>query len=63
VEWGGWVQRNPEANRALIGEVIDRIASGALSPVMPFLRPLTDAAAVCSELMERRALGKIAFVP
>ena len=62
VEWGGWVQRNPEANRALIGEVIERIASGALSPVMPFLRPITEAAAVCSELMERRALGKIALI-
>lgn len=63
VEWGGWVQRNPEANRALIGEVIDAIADGRLSPVAPFERPLSDAAAVCSELMERRAVGKIAFMP
>lgn len=63
VEWGGWVQRNPQANQVLVNEVIDAIGTGRLSPIAPFVRPLTDAADVCSELLTRRAVGKIAFVP
>ena len=63
VEWGGWVMRQPEANRALIGEVVDAIDRGELHPVAPFERPLADAGAVFSELLNRKALGKIVLVP
>lgn len=62
VEWGGWVQRNPAANRALIDEVIAAIGDGRLRPVAPFERPLADTAAVCTELLTRQAVGKIALV-
>ena len=63
VEWGGWVMRNQDANRALIVEVVDAIDRGELHPVAPFERPLADAGAVFSELLNRRAVGKIVLVP
>ena len=63
VEWGGWVQRNPDANRAMMGEVIDAIATGRLTPPDPARRPLDEAGAVLADLLERRAVGKIVLVP
>jgi NADPH:quinone reductase len=63
VEWGGWVGRNPDANRAMIAEVVDAIADGTLHPVAPFERPLHEAPAVFNELLTRQAVGKIVLVP
>ena len=63
VEWGGWVMRQPDENRAMIAEVVDAIAKGELHPVAPFERPLADAGAVFSELLNRKAVGKIVLVP
>lgn len=63
VEWGGWVMRNQDENRAMIRDVIDAIGAGSLRPVAPFERPLSDAAAVYQELLTRQAVGKIALIP
>ena len=63
VEWGGWVMRYPEENRALVAEVVAAIAAGDLHPVAPVERPLDDAAATLLDLLERRAVGKIVLVP
>ena len=63
VEWGGWVGRNPEANREMILEVVDAIARGELHPVAPFERRLDEAATVCNELLTRQAVGKIVLIP
>ncbi|MEZ5255544.1 MAG: hypothetical protein R2705_01210 [Ilumatobacteraceae bacterium] len=63
VEWGGWVGRNREANRAMIDEIVAAIGSGSLHPVQPTERPLEDAGQVLSDLLERRAVGKIVLVP
>lgn len=63
VEWGGWVQRNPDANRAMMADVVDRIGRGELRPVAPSTRPLDQAAPVLADLLERRAVGKIVLVP
>lgn len=63
VEWGGWVPRNLAENRAMIGEIVDAIARGDLHPVTPTRRPLTEARAVLSELLDRQAAGKIVLVP
>ncbi len=63
VEWGGWVPRHLDENRAMIGEIIDAIASGELHPVRPVRRPLTEARDVLTDLLERRAAGKIVLVP
>ena len=63
VEWGGWVPRNMEENRAMIDEIVDAIARGELHPVTPTERPLTDARAVLSELLNRETAGKVVLVP
>jgi NADPH2:quinone reductase len=63
VEWGGWVMRQPAENRAMVEEVVEAIAAGSLHPVAPVERPLADAGAVLSDLLERRAAGKIVLVP
>jgi NADPH2:quinone reductase len=63
VEWGGWVPRNQERNRAMIGEIVDAIARGELKPVAPFERKLEEAGRVLAELLGRRAVGKIVLVP
>jgi NADPH:quinone reductase len=63
VEWGGWVPRNVEENQAMIAEILQAIAAGELHPVTPTERPLTEARAVLSELLNRQAAGKIALVP
>jgi NADPH2:quinone reductase len=63
VEWGGWVMKHPDENRVLVAEVLDRIAAGDLHPVAPQERPLEEAGAAISDLLERRAAGKIVLVP
>ena len=63
VEWGGWVPRHQEENKAMIGDIVAAIDRGDLKPVAPFERPLEDAGAVLSELLGRRAVGKIVLVP
>jgi NADPH2:quinone reductase len=63
VEWGGWIMRARDENRAMIGEVVAAIDEGRLHPVAPTQRPLEDAGAVFADLLERRAVGKIVLVP
>jgi NADPH:quinone reductase len=63
VEWGGWVMRYPEENKAMIAEVVAAIAAGELHPVAPFERPLAEGAEVLNELLTRRAVGKIVLIP
>jgi len=63
VEWGGWVPRHIDENRAMIAEIVSAIEGGQLHPVAPFERPLEEAAAVLAELRDRKAVGKIVLVP
>lgn len=63
VEWGGWVPRNQAENREMIAEIVAAIAGGELHPVTPTRRPLAEARAVLSELLDRQAAGKIVLVP
>jgi len=63
VDWGAWVGRNGEANRALLAEVVDRIAAGDLDPVEPVVYPLTEAARALRDLAGRKVAGKVALVP
>jgi NADPH2:quinone reductase len=63
VDWGAWVGRNQEANRALLAEVVARIATGDLDPVEPVTYPLSEASRALRDLAERRIAGKVALVP
>jgi NADPH2:quinone reductase len=63
VDWGAWVGRNGDANRALLAEVVERIAAGDLAPVAPVAYPLREAARALRDLADRRVAGKVALVP
>jgi NADPH2:quinone reductase len=63
VDWGGWAGRNPEANDAILAEVLERIDSGDLSPVEPVSYPLSDAARALHDLESRKISGKVALIP
>jgi NADPH2:quinone reductase len=63
IEWGGWVPRNMAENREMIGEIVAAIDQGQLHPVAPTQRPLDDAGQVLSDLLQRRAVGKIVLIP
>jgi NADPH2:quinone reductase len=63
VEWGGWVPRHLDENKAMIAEIVAAIERGELHPVAPFERPLAEAADVLAELLNRKAVGKIVLVP
>ena len=63
VDWGAWVSRNGDANRALLSEVVERIAAGDLDPVEPVTYPLHEAARALRDLADRKVAGKAALVP
>jgi len=63
VDWGAWVGRNQDANRALLREVVERIGAGDLDPVEPVTYPLADAARALQDLADRKIAGKVALVP
>ena len=63
VDWGAWAMRWPAAQKALLGDLLDRIADGSLHPPAPHERPLDDAGAVLRDLLDRRTRGKIVLVP
>lgn len=63
VDWGAWVGRNGDANRALLAEVVERIAAGDLEPVEPVAYPLREAARALRDLADRQVAGKVALVP
>jgi NADPH2:quinone reductase len=63
IEWGAWVGRDPQGNRTMLDELLALAASGRLHPAEPAARPLAEAGAVLTDLLERRVTGKVALVP
>lgn len=63
VEWGAWVGRDPAGNRAMLDELLALAGSGRLHPAEPAARPLAEAGAVLTDLLERRVTGKVVLVP
>lgn len=63
IDWGAWAMRNGEAQRELLGEVLDAVADGRLHPSAPSERPLAEAGAVLRDLLERRLRGKVVLTP
>ncbi len=63
VEWGGWVMRNVQENAAMVRDVLGAIHAGKLQPIAPEERTLAQAGSAVSDLLERRAAGKIVLVP
>ena len=63
VDWGAWTLRAGDENRVLVAELLSMVADGRLHPPVPSERPLTDAARVMEELIDRRVSGKVVLVP
>ena len=63
VDWGGWTFKDPLGNRSLIDELMGMVADGSLHPTAPGTRPLEDAAAVMTGLIDRSIAGKVVLVP
>jgi len=63
VDWGAWSRRDPAGNRALVADVLARVADGALHPVAPATYPLERAAEALTALAGRQVTGKLALLP
>lgn len=58
VDWGAWMLRNPDGQRALMGDLLAWVEQGVLQPGEPTAYPLSDAARALSDLLGRRMNGK-----
>jgi len=63
IDWGAWTMRQPDANRALLAELMTLVADGRLQPVEPTTYPLDQASTALTDLLERRVVGKVVLVP
>ena len=63
IDWGAWAMRNGPEQAALLAEVLAAVADGRLHPSAPTERPLAEAGAVLSDLLERRLRGKVVLTP
>jgi NADPH:quinone reductase len=62
VSYGGFAKRDPEANRALVGQLLAWVRDGSLRPRISATYPLDDAPAALEALLSRNATGKIVLV-
>ena len=63
IDWGAWAMRNGPEQAALLAEVLDAMTDGRVHPSAPTERPLSEAGAVLSDLLERRLRGKVVLTP
>jgi NADPH2:quinone reductase len=63
VEWGGWALRNPDANRALVNDLLAAAGAGRLHPATPAVAKLDEVVRVLRDLEERRVAGKVVLIP
>jgi NADPH2:quinone reductase len=63
VDWGGWMFRDPDGNQQVLAHLADLVGRGQLHPTVPTEFPLSDAARVMSDLIDRLLVGKAVLVP
>jgi len=59
VSWGTWTQREPQAQRKLMADIVNWCAQGKLSAHVQEAYPLAQVAAALNMLATRKAMGKI----
>ncbi|MEM9739178.1 MAG: NADPH:quinone oxidoreductase family protein [Pseudomonadota bacterium] len=59
VFWGAFVARNPERNKAHVAELFQWYTEGKIKPHVSNHYPLEQSAEAITELIERRAQGKV----
>ncbi len=63
VLWGSWVKREPQAQRALMTDIVQWCAQGKLKPHVHATYPLTEIAAALNAIADRKVMGKIVMRP
>ena len=63
VLWGAWVRREPEAQRALMTDIVGWCAEGKLSAHVHAVYPLSQTAAALKAIADRKVMGKILLRP
>jgi NADPH:quinone reductase len=63
VAWGAWVRREPQAQRALMEDIVHWSAQGKLSAHVHAVYPLADIAAALKAIADRKVMGKIVLRP
>ena len=63
VDWGAWTMRDAAGNNAMLTELLQLAADGAIHPVTPTAYPLDDVVRALTDLQERKVGGKVVLVP
>jgi NADPH2:quinone reductase len=63
VDWGAWAMGDIGGNSELLEELVALVENGRLHPTVPVERPLADAVAVMTGLLDRSLAGKVVLVP
>ncbi len=63
IEWGAWAMRFPDDNRALISDILERVASDRLHPATPTVAKLDEVVNVLRDFEERKVTGRVVLVP
>lgn len=63
VDWGGFMQAEPEANRALLARLRALFDAGALRPERPAVHPLSALVPLLDDFRMRRSVGKPVIRP
>jgi len=63
VDWGAWALSHGSQQAALLAELLEATAIGALRPVAPATFPLEEVAIALNALLNRRVIGKVALLP
>jgi NADPH2:quinone reductase len=63
IDWGIWAMQHAEAQRSLLGDLLEMVAGGHIEPVRPNEYPLGEVARALEDLLGRRVVGKIALIP
>jgi NADPH2:quinone reductase len=63
VDWGAWAMSDLGGHREVLGELVELVENDRLHPTVPAERPLDEAVAVMTGLLDRTVTGKVVLVP
>jgi NADPH2:quinone reductase len=63
VFWGSWTEREPQAHRANMADLVRWCAEGKLSAHVHRSYPLAEAARALKDIAERKVMGKVVLKP
>ena len=63
VFWGAWLKREPQAQHAIMADIVTWCAEGKLSAHVHAIYPLNEIAAALKAISDRKVMGKIVLRP